>query len=276
MPAVLALLSSLLWGSGDFVAGWLSRSRSAFAVAGFAQIVGLLLIAVVVLVSGAWQVGLGPYVFWGALGSVAGLGGLILLYLALATGHMGVVSPIAALGVLVPLTVAFLQGETPSRVQFLGILLAVVGVVLASGPEVSGAAGARPVLLAIGAATGFGFFYVVMDQGAATSPVMTLFVQRVVASLLVLGAVAMVRSSGGLTRGDAPWIVLVGALDVGANLTLVLALETGLLAVVSVLASLYPLVTVVLAWAILKERLAPVQYAGAAIVLIGVIAINLP
>lgn len=275
MPAFLALLSSALWGSGDFLAGWLSRRRSAVAVVGFAQIVGLVLMAVVVLLTGAWRIGFDTYVWWGLLGSVAGLGGLTMLYAALASGHMGVVSPIAALGVLVPLAVAFLLGESPTTLQLIGIVLAVVGVVLASGPEISGAAGARPVLLAVGAAIGFGSFYVLMDQGAAQSPVMTLFAQRVGATMMVVVVALLARSIGDLQPGDAPAVVVIGALDVGANLTLVLALESGMLALVSVLASLYPLVTVVLAWAVLKERLAAVQYVGAAIVIAGVITINL-
>jgi len=142
MPAaVLALLSSLLWGTGDFIAGLLSRKRSAYAVAGASQLVGLVLMTVIVLVTGEWRIGWGSYVWWAALASVAGLGGLVMFYLALASGRMGVVSPIAALGVLVPLAIGLVGGESPSGVQLLGILIAVVGVVLASGPEVSGAAG---------------------------------------------------------------------------------------------------------------------------------------
>ncbi len=139
MPAaVLALLSSLCWGTGDFLAGILSRKRSAYAVAGASQIVGLVLMAIIVVVTGDLAIGWGTYVWWAALASVAGLGGLVMFYLALASGRMGVVSPIAALGVLVPLGVGLLSGEVPTNIQLIGILIAVVGVILASGPEVSG------------------------------------------------------------------------------------------------------------------------------------------
>jgi drug/metabolite transporter (DMT)-like permease len=275
MPAaVLALFSSLLWGTGDFIAGLLSRKRSAYAVAGASQLVGLVLMTVIVLVTGEWRIGWGSYVWWAALASVAGLGGLVMFYLALASGRMGVVSPIAALGVLVPLAVGLVGGESPSGVQLLGILIAVVGVVLASGPEVSGAAGLRPVLLALGAAIGFGLFYVFIAAGSQESPTMVMFAERIWASLLVLGAILLTRSTGDLQRGDAGAVLAIGTLDIGANLAYALAAETGLLSVVSVLGSLYPVVTVLLAWLILRERLAPVQYIGVTVAMVGVVAIN--
>jgi drug/metabolite transporter (DMT)-like permease len=274
VPALLALLSSALWGTGDFLAGWLSRRRSAYAVAGASQVIGLFVMGAVVLATGAWTIGWGTYVFWGVLASFAGLGGLVVFYSALASGRMGVVSPIAALGVLVPLAVGLLAGETPSAWQYLGILLAVVGVVLASGPEISGEAGPRPVVLALAAALGFGLFYVFVAQGAQQSPSMTMLVERVSATVLVLGAVAVTRSTGDLQRRDAAPILAIGTLDILANLTFSIAAETGLLSIVSVLGSLYPVVTVLLAWAVLRERLAPAQYAGVAVAMAGVIAIN--
>lgn len=274
MAALLALLSSALWGTGDFIAGSLSRRRSAYAVAGASQIVGLLVMAVVVAVTGAWRVGLDSYVVWAVLGSFAGLGGLVLFYIALASGRMGVVSPIAALGVLIPLAAGLLAGEVPTTWQYLGILLAIVGVVLASGPEISGAAGARPVILALIAAAGFGLFYVFIAQGSQQSPAMTMFVERISASALVLGAMLVTRSRGDLQRGDGGAIIAIGTLDIFANLSYSFAAEMGLLSIVSVLGSLYPVVTVVLAWAILKERLAPAQYIGVAVAMVGVAAIN--
>ena len=276
MPAaVLALLSSLCWGTGDFLAGILSRKRSAYAVAGASQIVGLVLMAIIVVVTGDLAIGWGTYVWWAALASVAGLGGLVMFYLALASGRMGVVSPIAALGVLVPLGVGLLSGEVPTNIQLIGILIAVVGVILASGPEVSGEAGVRPVALALGAALGFGSFYVFVAQGAQQSPTMTMFAERIWATGLVIAAILLTRSRGDLQRGDTGAVLLIGTLDIAANLTYSLAAEVGLLSVVSVLGSLYPVVTVLLAWLILKERLAPVQYAGVAVALTGVVAINI-
>ncbi len=274
MSALLALLSSALWGTGDFMAGWLSRRRSVFAVTGSTQAVGLVVMLAVATVTGSWSVGWGDYVLWGLLSSFAGLGGLLMFYTALASGRMGVVSPIAALGVLVPLSVGLLSGETPAPVQYMGIVLAVVGVVLASGPEVSGATGVRPVLLALGAALGFGSFYVFLSYGAETSTVMTLLVQRTGATVLILAGALIKRSTGDLQRSDIGLVLAIGTFDIAANLTFGIASETGLLSVVSVLGSLYPVVTAILAWAVLKERLAAAQYIGVAVAMIGVVAIN--
>ena len=202
--------------------------------------------------------------------SICGLGGLVAFYTALSSGRMGVVSPIAALGVLVPLGVGLLRGDVPTAAQNFGIVLAVIGVVLASGPEVSGGVGPRPVLLAIAAAVLFGLFTVFLAFGSESSAVLTLTAQRITSTLLALLAVAVARGFGGLERSDLPRLGVIGSFDVMANLTFAISTTMGLLAVVSVLGSIYPVITVVLAWGVLKEKLLPVQYVGAGITLAGV------
>ncbi len=276
MGAALALLSSLFWGAADFMAGELSRRRAAVAVAGAAQIVGLVFMVIVALATGAFTSGIAPteYLGWAVLASVCGLGGLVAFYTALAAGRMGIVSPIAALGVLVPLAVGLLRGDQPTSVQLLGIILAVVGVVLASGPEISGGAGLRPVLLAGAAALLFGAFMVFVAQGSQASAVLTMTAARANSAVLVLVAAAVTRQVGGLQRADAGRLVSIGVLDVSANLLYGLATAAGLLAVVSVLGSVYPVVTALLAALILHERLLPAQYAGVAFALTGVVAIS--
>ncbi len=272
MGPLLALTSSAMWGTADFLAGELSRRRAALAVAGASQIVGLAVMLVILFASGENAVvpAAGTFLGWSLLSSVAGLGGLVAFYTALSTGRMGVVSPIAALGVLVPLAVGFLRGESPSGVQNLGIIIAVVGVVLASGPEVSGKVGLRPVLLAAVAALMFGLFTVFLAEGSQVSAVWTLTAQRTCSTAIVVVVALFVGSIGGLQRGDAPRLAVIGAFDVGANLAFGIATTMGLLAVISVLGSIYPVVTVILAWAVLRERLLPVQYVGAGATLFGV------
>ena len=276
MGAALALLSSLFWGAADFMAGELSRRRAAVAVAGAAQIVGLVFMVIVALATGAFTAGIAPteYLVWAVLASLCGLGGLVAFYTALAAGRMGIVSPIAALGVLVPLAVGLLRGDQPTPVQLLGIILAVVGVVLASGPEISGGAGLRPGVLAGAAALLVGGFMVFVAQGSQASAVLTMTAARANSAVLVLVAAAVTRQVGGLQRADAGRLVSIGVLDVSANLLYGLATAAGLLAVVSVLGSVYPVVTALLAALILHERLLPAQYAGVAFALTGVVAIS--
>lgn len=274
MAALLALLSSVLWGGSDFLGGTVSRRLAAPVVVGASQLVGLL--AVTAVTAGLGELG-GPsgYLPWAVGAGLAGLVGLVAFYSALAIGTMGVVSPIAALGVVVPVLVGLLRGERPGTVQVFGIVLAVVGVVLASGPELSGRAGARPLLLAVLAAFAFGLALLFIAEGGRTSTLMTLVAMRatsVAVMVVALGAVAR-RTSLGLRAGDVPVITVMGLGDVGANLAFGVASTKGLVSVVAVLGSLYPVVTVLLARVVLAERLARVQNVGVAVALAGVVLI---
>ena len=274
MAALLALLSSLLWGTGDFMAGYLSRRRSAIAVLGGSQVVGFVVMVVIATATGSWGADPAGYLGWAIGASAAGFLGLLSFYTALASGRMGVVSPIAALGVLVPLAAGLIAGELPTGLQYVGIVLAIVGVVLASGPEVSGATGSRPVLLAALAALFFGLFLVFVARGSQESAIMTMTAQRTTTTIVVIIMAVVARGVGDLQRNDIGWLVAIGTFDIVANLVFAIATTMGLLAIVSVLGSLYPVVTVVLAWLVLRERLAPAQYVGVAVALVGVAAIS--
>lgn len=269
--ALLALLSSLLWGSADYLGGVLSRTRAAIQVVALSQAVGLVVVWLAVVTTGgainSTAVG------WGMLAGLAGGVALMCFYAALAAGTMGIVAPISALGLVVPVLAGLLAGERPSLVQMIGIGVAVAGVILASGPELSGGASPRPLLLAAAAGFGFGLTLLFLAQSADTLP--TLAMMRV-ASVGLLCAVLLVlrRTTGARIRPTArelPALAFVGVADLGANGLYALAAETGLLSVVAVLASLYPAVTVVLAWRFGHERLARIQVAGVGAALAGVI-----
>ena len=278
MAAVLALLSSLLWGSADFLGGTLSRRRRAAVVVGVSQAAGLVLVLVVAAVAGEY--GADPaYAGWGVLAGVAGLVGLVCFYAALAAGTMGVVSPIAALGVVVPVVVGLAEGDRPAAAQVVGIVVAIVGVVLASGPELSGRAGARPVLLAGIAAVGFGLTLLALAKGSATSTEMTLVTMRAT-SVTVLGVALVVALARGMPRAEVTMgpaelglVALVGVGDLSANLTFGMASTRDAIAVVAVLGSLYPVVTVLLARFLHHERLGRLQTMGVGLALLGVVLI---
>lgn len=274
MAVVLALLSSLLWGSADFLGGTISRRRMAVLVVVTSQAAGLVAIALVALVAGAFDDPTG-YLRWAVGAGLAGMLGLVCFYAALAMGTMGVVSPIAALGVVVPVLVGLARGERPATIQLVGITIAVLGVVLASGPELSGRAGVRPLVLAALSALGFGLALLFIAEGARTSTLMTLVTMRVtsVAVLTVALAVAARRLARGrlsLDRRDVALVTVTGLADVAANLTFGLASTRGLVSIVAVLGSLYPVVTVLLARVIHAERLGAAQTIGVAGALGGV------
>lgn len=277
MAVFLALLSSLLWGSADFLGGTISRRRMAVLVVVTSQAAGLVGIALVALVAGAFD---DPtdYLWWAVGAGLAGMLGLVCFYAALAMGTMGVVSPIAALGVVVPVLVGLARGERPATIQLVGITIAVLGVVLASGPELAGRAGARPLVLAALSALGFGLALLFIAEGARTSTLMTLVTMRVT-SVTVL-AVALAAAARRLARGrlsldrrDVALVTVTGMADVAANLTFGLASTRGLVSIVAVLGSLYPVVTVLLARVIHAERLGAAQTVGVAGALGGVVLI---
>lgn len=273
MAALLALLSSAAWGTADYLAGKLSRRRQVLVVLGGTQAVGLLAMLVVATVARAWDDPTG-YLPWAVLASLTGASGLALYYRALAIGTMGVVSPIAALGVLVPVAVGLVDGERPTPLQVLGIALAIVGVVLASGPEVRGVAGWEPVLLAGGSAVFFGLALAAIAQGSERSVVMTMTTMRVVTVSVLAVLVLVLRRAPTVSRPEVPAFVAVGILDVAANLAFGAATALGLLSLVSVFGSLYPVATILLARWVDGERLRPIQQAGVALALGGAAAIS--
>jgi drug/metabolite transporter (DMT)-like permease len=199
-------------------------------------------------------------------------------YRALAIGTMSVVAPISATAAAVPVLVGLIEGERPSTLQIAGMAIALAGVILASREPVE--EGAAPpnraaIGLALVAAVGFGTFFVGIDKASETAEVpWVILVQRCSSLVLLVAATLAVRPT--LPR-DAPSIALlgmIGVLDLGANGLYALATTHGLLSVVSVLGSLYPAVTVVLARFVLAERIARVQEVGVVLALAGVIAIS--
>jgi drug/metabolite transporter (DMT)-like permease len=221
-------------------------------------------------VSGVWP--------WAPLAGVAGMLALGCFYAALALGTMGVVSPIAATGVVVPVIVGLAAGERPAPAVLLGILAAIVGVVLASGPEIRAVEADRgkvtALLLALAAAIGFGVTLVFLAEAAPGGLLPTLFWQRsagVLVGLLVLGLLPRLR--GRPHRRDLPLLVVIGVFDLAANGAYAAAATAGLLSVTAVLGSLYPVMTALLARFVLGERLLRIQVLGVVVVLLGVVLI---
>lgn len=272
---LLSLLASLLWGAADFLGGTASRRLPTASVVGVSQLVALLGLLPVAVLAGALDEPR-AYLLPGVAAGVVGPLALAAFYRALSVGTMGVVAPVAALGVVVPVAAGLLAGEAPSLLQLAGIAAAVLGVVLASGPELSGGAGARSLVLAGLAAVGFGAVFLLLAQGSASgslgSVVMTLLTMRLTTVLLMTGLMLGARQLElGVRRGDLPVLVVIGAFDVGANAAFAIASQSDLISVTAVLASLYPVVTVLLARQVHQERLVGPQLPGVALALVGVV-----
>ncbi len=273
MAIVLSLLSSLLWGGADFMGGLVSRRRPALVVVGWSAGFGLIFASAAVALFEGWHGPLG-WLPWGMAAGAAGAVGLTCYYLALATGTMGVVAPVTSLGVMVPVVFGFLIGEVPTAVALAGMSIAIVGIVLTSGPEFSGGASPKPILIAALGGLFFGVFFVFADHGSEDSPLLTLWAMRLTVAASFVCVALIRRTTGGIERGDFGWLLVIAAGDLGANLFFGIASTLGYVSITSVLSSLFPVVTVLLARAVLKERLKPIQIVGTVVTMLGVALIS--
>jgi drug/metabolite transporter (DMT)-like permease len=267
----LALGASVAWGASDFLGGLASRRLPVVLVLLGAQAVGL---ALAVAVWGLAGAELSPRVLGlGAAAGLAELAGFACLYRGLAIGEMTAVAPLAALTAVLPVVVAVGGGEHVAAVEAGGMALAVVGSAVTAA-EPSDRRVAHGAGLGLGAAVCFGaFFALLAEAGESAGP--TAVLAGRLASVAVLGLVVCAARRGGRpSRPDVIVIAALGALDVTANLAYAAAAAGGADASVAVLASLYPLTTVLLARALLRERLGASRLAGVVAVLGGIAMIS--
>ncbi|KNX37015.1 DMT family transporter [Luteipulveratus halotolerans] len=278
MITLLALASSAVWGTSDFAGGLLSRRIAAVRVVAFSQIGGLAVITAVLglsLTLGDRPDGLG-WLAPGLASGMVGALGLTAFYAALASGTMGIVSPIAALGAAVPVVLGVLGGDRLGGLVLIGMALAITGAALASGPELTGSAPRRPVALAVVAAVSFGLSLYLLDRASAYDVVAGLWAMRVGSVALLLLVLGALMRRGGLregraSRADLPALLLLGTGDLVANALFGVATTRGYVSVASVLGSLYPVATLLWARYLLGERMRPVQAVGVGLAVVGVV-----
>jgi uncharacterized membrane protein len=269
MAVTLALGASVAWGASDFLGGLASRRLPVVVVLLGAQVVGLALAASVWLLSGP-NLPVLELIALGAGAGIAELVGFAFLYRGLAIGEMTAVAPLAALAAVLPVAVAIGAGERIAGVQAAGMLLAIAGSALTSA-EPGGRGVARGAVLGLGAALCFGAFFVLLGEaGEAGGPAAVLAGRAASVAALVLVIVSLPAKGARPDRRDGVVIAALGALDVAANLAYAGAALHGPGATTAVLASLYPITTVLLARAVLHERLGGIRLAGVAAVLGGV------
>jgi drug/metabolite transporter (DMT)-like permease len=273
---LLALSASLIWGFADFGAGVGARRLPVFVVGAITQGAGLVLAGIVVIAVGR-AVPSSTQLAWAAFAGLVGVIGLSAFYRALAVGTMGVVGPITATASVVPLAYGLARGERPSTLQGIGVGLALLGVIAASLERLPDGGGRRlgiGVGLALLAALSFGGALIGLSRAASGGVAWATLTMRIVALPLMVAAAFAFRS--GAASWPRGWLLLVGVGigDTGATMLYAIASTRGLLSIVAVLSSLYPIVIVTLARVLLKEKVAPPQLAGVAIALTGVALIS--
>jgi drug/metabolite transporter (DMT)-like permease len=272
----LALGSSLVYGVSDFLGGLKSRSLPLLSVLLVSQGSALVVLATIVLASGASPPD-GRYILYGAIAGLSEAVGVAAFYRGLAVGVMSIVSPIAATAPVVPVVAAIALGELPSPIQALGIVLALVGIAIIS-LDPQGFRAARDVgpslLFGLLTALGFGGFLLAMDAASEGSVQWALLVARLAAVAAFTTVFLARRAPLSVPPAQVPVLVLIGVLIIGADSMYAVATTEGLLSVVVVLSSLYPAVTIVLARFYLHERLQRHQRVGVAASLGGAVAIS--
>jgi drug/metabolite transporter (DMT)-like permease len=256
---VLAALSGLVWGVGDFAGGKASQRVPALAVVVLSKAASVPLLLVYLLLMPAAVHG--PVLGWGAAAGVLGVLGMAVFYHAMASGAMTVVAPLSAVTTaLLPVAAGLLDGERPGALALTGAgcAIAAIGAVQVTR---------RMIGLSLGAGTAFGLFFICLSKAgdaAGGSPGMWPILGAQLAALAVGGPMLLrlrrtwVRPAGVPLR----WLVVAGLLDMSANALYVMAVQRGDLSIIAPVASLYPVSTVLLAMLVDRERLRPVQLAG--------------
>jgi drug/metabolite transporter (DMT)-like permease len=260
---VFGLLSAASFGAGDFSGGMATRRLPVLGVIAVSHGAGLILLVTLALLTGE-VFPTAVDIMWGAAAGTMGMLGLACLYRALAIGRAGVVAPITGVvGAVLPVVVAFITAGLPSELQLIGFVVGLVSVWLVSGDK--GSSSRTSIGLSLAAGLFFGVFFVFFAQVSEAAFFWPLTAARVASFSITLIAATMSRAEWMPSDRSALGIViLAGLLDVGGNAFYVLATRTGRLDIAAVMSALFPAMTILLAWVILKERLSRVQFIGVA------------
>ena len=267
MAILLALLTACVYGTADYLGGRATKNVPAMVVTFVGQFFGLVVLLVIALSSGIPAPGLHVWL-WGGAAGLVGSTGLLAFYKAMSGGHMTVAAPIAAVAnALIPVGVGLFQGERPGVLALVGIPLALVSIALVSdvlGPGHHRAPARTVVLAAVGGSM-FGLILVFLHETTSSSGVWPVLVMRFVSTPWM--AMLLIGSRQRVSAARGRWGVVVGSgvLDSLANWFYVLAVREGLLSVVSVIVTLYPASTMMLAVGIDKERVHRSQVGGMAL-----------
>ena len=279
MAAVLALLSDVLFGAGDFFGGTAARRTHVLVVVAASHVIGLVMILAVAPVMA--DAVTGQDLVYGALAGLFGLLGIGCLYHCLGRGPMAIVAPTTAISnAVLPVLWGVAHGERLSAVNTAGVLLGLAAIGLVSGGtdirRLIDAARVPPTLVfeALLAGVGFAGFYIFMNATTEASTPWPLVSARVVSAGLALLLLLRVGRSPIPRRAEGgAAVVFAGLLDMAANLAILLAIHRGLLSLTVVLSSLYPATTVILARTVLDERMSRNQVMGVAAALVAVACI---
>jgi drug/metabolite transporter (DMT)-like permease len=276
VTVILGLAAAIFYGVGDFVGASASRRHSAVTVLVHSYPVGaVLMVAMLPFFPGSLD---GRVTLYGIAGGLSGLVGVSLMYGLMVVAPMNVISPVTAvLAAIVPVIFSVVVGERPHLAAWFGIALGVGAVILVSrttDDHPHGKIAIRVLALAFIAGLGFGFYFIFLARAGNDSGLWPLVISRLASAVAIL-PLAYQRKAFSPIRGRMlVYTVAAGACDAFANMFFLLASREGLLSLASVLTSLYPAVTVMLAVGILHEHTSMVQRAGLALAATAIVLIT--
>ncbi len=273
--ALFGLAAAMCWGAADFSGGVASKRNGAMIVVIISQIVGIVLLGTSAILFAEELPSL-TNIMWSIFAGFSGGAGLVALYHALSVEKMGIVAPVTAVwSALVPMSFGIATEGLPTRSQFTGFAFAFMGVWLITREENSQKIELERIRFPLMAGTGFGLFMILIDQVQGTGIFWPLVSARTAATILTFGMIVYSGQKINLSGiAFIPLILLAGFLDTGGNVFYVLAARSGRLDIAAILTSMYPAITVLLAWILLKERLMNKQWLGVFAVMIAVALIS--
>ncbi|MCF8069493.1 MAG: DMT family transporter [Desulfobacterales bacterium] len=273
----LAFLGCIGWGIADFLGGLKSRTIPLITVLLVTQTIGLVVIVPALLLNLSG----GPTsetIIYGMIAGSLGLTGLVCLYRGMAIGPIGIVSLIASMGVILPIIFDLLTGNRLSTLQIAGIVCALGGIFFlteknnSSGKEKRKATG---ILFGFGAAFSSGLFLIALDTASNADPYWATFFDRIIVIFWLTIAFSLTKPGFNFKRSDFMALFAVGSLDAVAIVAFAVASTLGMISIISVIVSLYPIIPILLAGIMLKEKLTRIQIIGVIVALTGIIMVSI-
>jgi drug/metabolite transporter (DMT)-like permease len=273
LAVACGLCSALSWGAGDFAGGLASRRANALSVVLFSQMLGGILMLGLTLGFAEHAPDI-RQMLAGTLAGACGVLGLVGLYKGLASGRMGLVAPLSAVvTAVIPIGFSFVTEGLPTSLRMVALAIAMVAVWLLASPGGHMRMQKGELRLSLLAGLGFGLFFILMDHASGEAilwPLLAAKIGGITAMALILAATRQLASP---PRGQVGFIALAGILDITGNAAFVMAAHLGRLDISTVLASLYPASTIMLAWLVFKERLGGRQWVGVAMAIAALVLI---
>ena len=270
----LALASAAVWGAGDFSGGLAARRSGQLQVLTLSASSGIVMLLASAALRGE-TFPPGETAMWAGLAGLSGTVGLACLYRGLSLGNAAMVAPTAAvITAALPVVFSLITEGRPRTLQLAGFVVAMAGIWLVAAPGGSIDVSGRGFRLALLSGVGFGGFLILIGQ----VPPGPIFVPAAVArTAMLVTVVILLRMQGQALPaiGSNPAALVAGLFDAGGNVFYLFAKEYTRLDVAAVLSSLYPVTTVLLAYAVLKEPVSSVQWLGMALCLAAVALITI-